>query len=80
MLKARNDTMLMAYQNLWKNMAVAFGATESAAAGAAKKVVDFEIEIANVSLVFLVCYNRYIHVCNRFRDIYSVTVYMHMLL
>ena len=47
-LKARNDTTLLAYQKLIKDIAVTFGADEMAAEHDAKDVVDLEIDLANV--------------------------------
>ena len=48
-LKARNNSMLMAYQKSRAEIAIAFGANRSIAEQDAKDMVDFEIELANVS-------------------------------
>lgn len=50
-LKGRNDTMLMAYQTMLEEMSVAFGANPAIAKQDAEDIVDFEIELANVSKV-----------------------------
>ena len=48
-LKGRNDSMLLAYQKMKKDLAIAFGADPDMAEQDAKDLVDFEIELANVS-------------------------------
>ena len=49
-LKGRNNTMLMAYQKMRTEIAVAFGADRDTAEEDTKNMVDFEIELANVSV------------------------------
>ena len=48
-LKERNDTVLMAYQTMITDMAIAFGADKATAETDAKDMVDLERELANVS-------------------------------
>ena len=48
-LKERNNTMLMAYQKMRAEIAIAFGADRATAEEDAKNMVDFEIDLANVS-------------------------------
>ena len=48
-LKGRNDTKLMAYEKMQSEIAIAFGADRATAEEDAKNMVDFEIELANVS-------------------------------
>ena len=50
-LKGRNDTMLLAYQKMVQEIYVALGADQAVAEQDAKELVDFEIELANVSLL-----------------------------
>ena len=47
-LKARNNSMLMAYQKSRAEIAIAFGADRNTAERDAKDMVDFEIDLANV--------------------------------
>ena len=49
-LKGRNNTMLLAYEKMVKEIAVALGADPAVAEQDAKELVDFEIELANVSV------------------------------
>ncbi len=49
LLKERNDTMLDAYYNYMVNISVFFGAKREIAEVECSKVLDFEIELANVS-------------------------------
>ena len=44
----RNNSMLMAYENLAKSIAIGLGANEQTATDDMKKVVDLEINIAQV--------------------------------
>ena len=53
-LKPRNDTMLMAYRTMLEEMIGAFGADPAVAKQDAKEIVDFEIELANVSIAHLI--------------------------
>lgn len=50
LLKARNDSMIMAYQKMIRDIAIAFGADEAVAEQDTKEVVDFEIELANITM------------------------------
>lgn len=45
----RNNSMLMAYENLAKSIAIGLGADEKTAADDMKKVVDLEIHLAQVN-------------------------------
>ena len=58
-LKPRNDTMLMAYQTMLEEMIGAFGADPAVAKQDAKEIVDFEIELANVSIAHLIIYRNH---------------------
>lgn len=49
-LKGRNDSMLLAYQKMKKDLAIAFGADPDTAEQDAKDLVDFEIELANITM------------------------------
>lgn len=49
-LKARNDSTLLAYQKMIKDLAVAFGADPDTAEQDVKDFVDFEIELANITM------------------------------
>ena len=48
-LSSRNDTVLVAYEQYAVQVAVAFGADEATAMHDMKEIVDFEIQIANVT-------------------------------
>ncbi|XP_050401101.1 neprilysin-4 [Patella vulgata] len=49
-LKGRNDTMVKAYEDLAVKVAVVLGATQNDAAKQMKEMVDFEVNLANISV------------------------------
>ncbi|CAC5418805.1 MMEL1 [Mytilus coruscus] len=49
-LKERNDTMIMAYETLGKSIAIELGADPDVAAKDMEKVVDLEIDLANITV------------------------------
>ncbi|XP_064642722.1 membrane metallo-endopeptidase-like 1 isoform X4 [Lineus longissimus] len=49
-LKGKNDTMLQAYQTLATGVAIAFGAEKAFAEQEISKMIDFEIELANITI------------------------------
>ncbi|OWF45829.1 Neprilysin [Mizuhopecten yessoensis] len=48
--KGRDDVMVKAYEELAKSVMMAFGATEQTATDDTKAMVDFEFDIANISM------------------------------
>ena len=50
-VKERNDTTLMAYQKMIKDIAVALGADDVTAEQDAKDMVDLEVDLANVRII-----------------------------
>ena len=49
LMKGANDSLIQAYYHYMVNVSVIFGANRSRAEEDFRKVVDFEIELANVS-------------------------------
>lgn len=49
LMKGFNDSLIQAYYHYMVNVSVIFGANRSRAEEDFRKVVDFEIELANVS-------------------------------
>ncbi|KAK3609653.1 hypothetical protein CHS0354_035937 [Potamilus streckersoni] len=49
-LKERNDSVLMAYENYAKSIAIALGADKSQAETDMKNMVDFEIKVADITV------------------------------
>ena len=58
-LKGRNDTTLLAYQKMVNDIYVALGADPAVAKQDAKDLVDFEIELANVSMIVLYIFHKW---------------------
>lgn len=49
-LRGRNDSTLLAYQKMMTNIAIAFGADPATAETDAGELMDFEIELANITM------------------------------